>query len=761
MEPSVFADLISSSSPQPPLDAGVAGASLTDVYAQVLTVAFACLLMLLIIGWLWPASKPFAQLELLWTVAPREAERARIWRLILPPDALDYGEEAIPRSTAASSGSDRRSPMKASVVQRVTDTVRVARLLSPDPRRRDRQQAWEHSWTFRPATEAARDCTPLLVFINRASGGRQGEATLAQLRSLLSPQQVVDLSQGHAEQALQCFRSVGRFRVLVCGGDGTVGWVLALLDGAGLEYTPPVAILPLGTGNDLARALGWGGSHPGRGFISLLEDVDSAQVALLDRWQVGFTDARVPKSLTESRRGGVAAAAGSGASASRPARSVIMQNYVGVGVDAKVALEWHQRRQSAPQLFTSRLRNKLQYARYGVKHVFRRDFAEMCAQLTVVCDGVPITLPPGTEGIIILNIASYGGGSDLWGSSEQMDSMSELWNADESNNSSPAHAPTPLRQRSHNTSCSADTDHPAFGSVAMGADPGRTTSQAPAGACNASTSSACACAACSGGGGSSSASGGSGGGSGNGSPWQFGTARPHEVLPRIPRSHPTRKPSLHPSSRTGSRDATSSDTSADEWLYDDAEEESHVADSTSSFHSPATPGGGSTTPHSHYGPTRTGTPPMEGFVPASMDDRLLEVVAVEGVLQLGLAQMSLTNARRLCQCSSITITSSSNARLPLQVDGEPFEIEPIFAPRKPMSISISHHNQAVMLSRSRVRSDGVALEAIDWAMQEGVLTVEQRNQVVREIARRTGSLQRRALSQANLAGSNLSLPSLG
>ena len=133
---------------------------------------------------------------------------------------------------------------------------------------------------------------------------------------------------------------------------------------------------------------------------------------------------------------------------------------------------------------------------------------------------------------------------------------------------------------------------------------------------------------------------------------------------------------------------------------------------------------------------------------------------LEGVLQLGLAQMSLTNARRLCQCSSVTITSSSSARLPLQVDGEPFELEPIFAPRKPFSFTVSHHNQAVMLSRSRVRSDGVALEAIDWAMQEGVLTVDQRNQVVREIARRTGSLQRRTLSSAKFGGSNLSLPSL-
>ena len=127
------------------------------------------------------------------------------------------------------------------------------------------------------------------------------------------------------------------------------------------------------------------------------------------------------------------------------------------------------------------------------------------------------------------------------------------------------------------------------------------------------------------------------------------------------------------------------------------------------------------------------------------------------MLQLGLARCR-HQREAANQCSSVTITSRGR-RPPLQVDGEPFELEPIFAPKKPMSITISHHNQAVMLSRSRVRSDGVALEAIDWAMQEGVISVDQRNQVVREIARRTGSLQRRALSVANF-GSSASLSSM-
>ena len=51
--------------------------------------------------------------------------------------------------------------------------------------------------------------------------------------------------------SLYAFRHLKSFRILVCGGDGTVGWVLSALDECSKNLVcqdPAVAILPLGTG---------------------------------------------------------------------------------------------------------------------------------------------------------------------------------------------------------------------------------------------------------------------------------------------------------------------------------------------------------------------------------------------------------------------------------------------------------------------------------------------------------------------------------
>lgn len=71
--------------------------------------------------------------------------------------------------------------------------------------------------------------------------------------------QVVELPREKPEPALQLFAHVPNLRIVVVGGDGTVGWIMGCLDAMvknaaeGGENSlpwapPPLAILPLGTG---------------------------------------------------------------------------------------------------------------------------------------------------------------------------------------------------------------------------------------------------------------------------------------------------------------------------------------------------------------------------------------------------------------------------------------------------------------------------------------------------------------------------------
>lgn len=159
--------------------------------------------------------------------------------------------------------------------------------------------------------------------------------------------QVFDISKVSMTEALRLYSNVSRpLTILCCGGDGTVSRLLeAVAETRWATPEPPrVAVLPLGTGNDLAKSLDWGEHvHDWTGgwtllgpaeaatdsaLLGVLEDVRRGLDRRMDRWEVRIT----PGSAVPSIEGG-----GAGSSSRPPLQS--MSAYLGIGVDGKVGRE--------------------------------------------------------------------------------------------------------------------------------------------------------------------------------------------------------------------------------------------------------------------------------------------------------------------------------------------------------------------------------------------------------------------------------------
>ncbi|KAG8185626.1 hypothetical protein JTE90_026087 [Oedothorax gibbosus] len=250
---------------------------------------------------------------------------------------------------------------------------------------------------------------PLLVFVNVKSGGCQGMELISSFRRLLNPYQVYDLENGGPLPGLYVFRHIQDYKILVCGGDGTVGWVLQCLDNVGQDsecQSPPCAVLPLGTGNDLARVLRWGpGYTGGEEPLTILKDVIDAEEIRLDRWTVVF---HVDEKVQEEK--------GANSASSEDNTAIfVMNNYFGIGIDASLCLDFHQAREENPNKFNSRFHNKGVYVKMGLrKMVSRTTWRNFHKDIELEVDNKLIDLPP-VEGIIILNILSWGSGANPWG----------------------------------------------------------------------------------------------------------------------------------------------------------------------------------------------------------------------------------------------------------------------------------------------------------------------------------------------------------
>lgn len=263
--------------------------------------------------------------------------------------------------------------------------------------------------------------TPLLVFVNTRAGSQQGPILKTQLRSLLNPIQIWDLADGGPEKILKSFSVLSRLRILVCGGDGTVSWIISTLDKMQLDRWPPLAILPLGTGNDLARMhgtsseylfcidnenlclsnaplviVGWGSGYANESLLMILDQVKESYISLLDRWTLNI-ECKKKKKATKKK------------TESKP-----FINYMSIGMDAISALQVHNLRENSPNMFFSRAVNKVWYALFGAEDAIKASCSDLPNQIILEADGVEVPIPKDSQGLIFLNIDSYMGGVPLW-----------------------------------------------------------------------------------------------------------------------------------------------------------------------------------------------------------------------------------------------------------------------------------------------------------------------------------------------------------
>lgn len=251
-----------------------------------------------------------------------------------------------------------------------------------------------------------------------AHGWMQFDVTKYSPRAVL--QQLWSTLEGHSDDE-KAIHIKSHLRILVAGGDGTVTWVLGCISDLGLHPAPPVAVLPLGTGNDLSINLGWGRkfrdgciheAHIDETFMKYRK----ALVRHTDFWNLTMT------APDASFYGNLPNPVSCDSSDSILAHGRFW-NYLSIGVDAHATYDFHQLRENHPRLAMSRHMNQLWYGIFtcrtgwfcgGARPVHR--FAKVrIKESPSSSDWKELVVPSTVRAIILLNVQTYGGGRDIWG----------------------------------------------------------------------------------------------------------------------------------------------------------------------------------------------------------------------------------------------------------------------------------------------------------------------------------------------------------
>lgn len=173
--------------------------------------------------------------------------------------------------------------------------------------------------------------------INPVSGGGQGQKVFDFLPEIMgsmgfAPDEwcaELSLRDGFEQQIHSAL--VATERLIAVGGDGTVSAVLKALLDSGLAQQVQVGLIPLGTGNDLARVLNLYNAYVNKGLLFLVRRLVEAAARPFDLWTVNG--------------------------------EWVMANYFSSGIDARIAHDFNKDRAEGRIPGNSVLANKLHYVK--------------------------------------------------------------------------------------------------------------------------------------------------------------------------------------------------------------------------------------------------------------------------------------------------------------------------------------------------------------------------------------------------------------
>jgi len=235
--------------------------------------------------------------------------------------------------------------------------------------------------------------------INPISGGGQGKVVFDFLPEIMRSMAFEDhewqcefsVQFGFEEQIEEALASSEC--LIAVGGDGTATAVFDVL----LQHTEfrnaKIGLIPLGTGNDLARVLNLYEAFVDKGLLYLVRKLVLAKSRNFDLWKVNGKYA--------------------------------MANYFSAGIDARIAHDFNSDRKAGKISGNSVIKNKIHY----VKRFFAdRDYRLKSGELCIIDEfGEKKTFDlKKNRTIIVGNIPSFAGGSKPFGKSDMADGLLEI-----------------------------------------------------------------------------------------------------------------------------------------------------------------------------------------------------------------------------------------------------------------------------------------------------------------------------------------------